>query len=493
MKTPEIVLREWTHQDFLTQRQKTKEVQQIAGKAGTGSDGFKSACENLLKYALASNSKGVVKAVQRSIDVRALSYLVANSKDFNSRLDLDTEMLNVIVKVTPKMGTISLLQLIRAFFLHFDQLGTTEVIDHLANLIANQLSTRAASDADSDISRFKQNANALFTRKGPFNVVNHAIKKGDDLNVQFLKLALNGYAGGRFQKLCYYRYYIEQIERVLPGEDESLQNQLSHEDVYMAPGEEGELLGHSILRKIIDGLPDSEIPDSWQRIILTIAKDPRVSSTSEDYQRWWIPLGSVRIQKVRGWLSRFDLRLFLEVLKATANQSGSGAQQRMFKTRKRFMEGLLALKLISDSRLFLGTRATNYLRNNYEPEELSSFAENSSKDTSVLYLNIGGYHLIEGTHSFTVKLMEKIPDKLSLLNYGKTYFSDSSFRTNIKYWYINQFGSTEGYLEATHDIHLNWQHKLINFLHGRGIKIPPEQVLTKEQYRKYKNKFGIRI
>src|SRR5690554_8060104 len=99
------------------------------------------------------------------------------------------------------------------------------------------------------------------------------------------------------------------------------------------------MLGHAALEILIDRAASGLVSQAWQNTILTIAGDSRVPRTSSDYQRWWPILGEDRQAVVRGWFSRFDLRLFVEVLEQSA--SGETDIERMFRPRKKSMEGLL--------------------------------------------------------------------------------------------------------------------------------------------------------
>lgn len=490
---PEVVIGKWRESDFSPIRQSIKKVERLKKKAGTDSKAFQGSCRRLLDALFKSGTEEVNRRLVKKVDVRALTYLMANSPDFIEQYEFDNNSISHILHVRNRLGTLNLTQLIRAYFMSFDLLARNTDIEILSRFISDQLVKMNNLNPADVLARQKVHREKLFNIKGPQHVISAAINNSEDLAVTFERFGLNGYSNGRFQKLCRYRYYIEQLKILDLDEDHELLHEVVSEQVYMSPAGDGRLLGHLILEVVIDRVPDEEISEPWQQVILSIANDPRVSTTSAEYQQWWMPLGQERIEKVTGWLSRFDLKLFLEVLRVTANKSGDRSKIEMFKTRKKFMEGLLELKLIKSSRLFLGYEAASNLKRTKGSEQLTAYAGLNSSDTSIIYLNVDGLHMIEGTHNFAVKVMDQIPDDVPVLNYGITHFNDDKFRARVKRVYFREFGTDDGYIEANHDRHLNWQYKLINYFEEYGVEIPPDKVLTRVEYRKYKEKFGVNI
>jgi len=487
---PEIVIGKWRESDFTPIRQSIRKVEKLKKKAGTDSKAFQDSCRRLLDALFKSGSEEVNSRLVKKVDVRALTYLMANSSDFIEQYEFNNNSISHILHVRNRLGMLNLTQLIRAYFMHFDTLARNAEIGVLSRFVDDQLRKATDLSPDNFLAKQKLHRAKLFDIKGPQHVTSAAINNSEDLDVTFVRFGLNGYSNGRFQKICRYRYYIEQLKNLELDVDHELLHEVANEHVYMSPAGDGKLLGHLILEVIIDRVPDEEISEPWQQVILSIASDPRVSTTSSEYQQWWMPLGKERVEKVTSWLSRFDLKLFLEVLKVTAHQSGDRSKIEMFKTRKKFMEGLLELKLIKKSRLFLGHMAAINLKRAQTSEQLTAYANLNSFDTSIIYLNVGGLHMIEGTHNFKVKLMDQIPGNLPVTDYNFSHFDDDRFRARIKRDYMKEFGSDDGIIEATHDIHLNWQHKLIEFFDEKNIEIPPDKVLTANEYRKYRNKFG---
>ena len=254
------------------------------------------------------------------------------------------------------------------------------------------------------------------------------------------------------------------------------------------------MLGHEILRILIDRSPREGVDKQWQAILLTIAGDPRISKGSSKYQRWWAALNDQQIQKVRGWLSRVDLLLFLKVLEDYAENNGKSDMKRMFPARKKFLEGLFDMGLVEDSRLFLNYNAEDYLEGylneNYKNSELPTYATVSSSQ-SMIYLKVAGKHLIEGTHSFKLWIFEDLPQTCKIFDYSKSEFTDSDLRKKVEASFLEAFkGSQKAYKAITHG-HKTWQHRAIKVFSDFGVQIDPEKVLTNQSYLEYKRKYGI--
>ena len=202
------------------------------------------------------------------------------------------------------------------------------------------------------------------------------------------------------------------------------------------------MLGHEILRILIDRSPKEKVDEQWQGIILTIAGDPRMSKSSPRYQRWWTALSTQQIQKVRGWLLRFDLLLFLKVLEDYSQMNGKEDMNRMFPARKKFLEGLFDLGLVEDSRLFINQNAEYYLKKNYKKDELPYYSIVADPNRSMIYLKVKGKHMIEGTHNFKLWIYEDLPPDSQIFNLEEKYFAPKELTTKLEsnfYKYFNDF------------------------------------------------------
>jgi hypothetical protein len=308
-----------------------------------------------------------------------LTYLFGE-REFRLRARITKKMLDSLYTPKPRLGLISLFQLINVFFRYFDQIGgeqefDKELFDSLCLLLRRELKNREGIKIGQEIATLSKNMDLFFTLEGPQRVVDYAKSRKVDLDVAFKQLALQNYHDTRFHRLCRYRYYLDILRQLPVGKGHAVLAEVCKAEVYDAPAGDGRLLGHEILSILIDRASDQEVSDEWRGVILTIAGDPRVPNTSSRFRKWWSILGPARQKKVKGWLSGFDLRLFLEALENYGVSSGNRALQRMFRARKIFLEGLRKQNLINEARLFIGTSPERYLKASYNEEELPEYAK----------------------------------------------------------------------------------------------------------------------
>ena len=484
-------LPEWKPSDFEGLKISKEKLDGIKKRAGSSSNGFENAMIRLMNAAADKARQGVVHEIKKTIDVRAFFHLINVSDAFAKLVQVNDETLSHILKIRSPLSRLSLTLFIRFFITKFDLVGNREELERWADLIKLELSQRNLKSGASDLARYFTNQHLIFAESGPSRVARYANEHSIDLQVTFKKLGLTGYSDGRFVTLCRYQYYLETLKTIIVGEDHTVLQELCKAEIANTPFSSEKLLGHAVIEILIDRSAKGPLSPSWQRTILTIAGDPRVPRSNPSYQKWWDILGERRIAHMRGWLSRFDLALFLEALEQSAKDSNNQDMQRMFESRKIFMEGLLDFGIVTDSRLFLSDYAVRYLKRNYEESELPDFARVTSPETSMIYLNLSGkLHMIEGSHSFKLKLFRAIPESINYLDFRTKIVKDNEIRMRLKSSYVKQFGSDKGFLELVHDIHLNWQSKAIKLLREENFDIPSAKLIPQKRYREYKQKFG---
>jgi len=133
------------------------------------------------------------------------------------------------------------------------------------------------------------------------------------------------------------------------------------------------------------------------------------------------------------------------------------------------------------------------LKKSYRKEELPAYARLNGTQTSVIYLNLSGrVRMIEGSHSFKLKLMDKLPSALGIDDYSVSTFDDSKLRTSPGWSYQREYGnySGNGFVEFAHHTQLSWQHRAIEYLKDQGLQVDISKLISADKYRMYKNKFG---
>lgn len=484
-----FILPEWRESDFYQVRYAEKKLAKISSNAGAGSDAFLEACERLKRVANKSEVVDLYSVISMPIDVRACTYLLASDDEFSNSVPVSNALLSTLLIPRNPLSKLSLMQLIRAFFSRFDVVAKNERLSDWAEFLRQQLSLLSISKDGGELAVYKDNATILFHPTGPANVVKYTQEKDIDFDNAIKELALSAYSDSRFLTLCRYQYYLDTLKDIELGEDHEVLAEIVKKEVAEAPYSETRQLGHVALEILIDRASGSVISQAWQNTILTIAGDPRVPNTSRNYQRWWQILGEDRQAVVRGWLSRFDLRLFLEVLEQSAREGGEYDIDRMFQPRKKFLEGMLGLGIVTDSRLFLSNMAEQYLLRNYKKSELPEYARIKTGQTSMIYVNLENkIHMVEGSHSFKIKVFKRLPSKPPITDYGVKLFTDSGLRSYMEHSYYKEFG-VDDYLSQTH-ADLVWQNAVIEFCRDNGVDIPAAEVIRESAYRTYKTRFG---
>lgn len=489
-------LPEWRPADFAPLDRNKKKIADLLNKTGKGSDKFLNACDRIRNLVVKGRPDLIPGVIKSSVDVRALTYLFGE-REFRLRARITKKMLDSLYTPKPRLGLISLFQLINVFFRYFDQIGgeqefDKELFDSLCLLLRRELKNREGIKIGQEIATLYKNMDLFFTLEGPQRVVEYAKSRKVDLDVAFKQLALQNYHDTRFHRLCRYRYYLDTLRQLPVGKEHAVLAEVCKAEVYDAPAGNGRLLGHEILSILIDRASDQEVSDEWRGVILTIAGDPRVPNTSSRFRKWWSILGIDRQKKVRTWLSGFDLRLFLEALNNYGISSGNTDLQRMFKARKTFLEGLLEQKLIQHARLFVGNSPERYLRGSYRKDELPEYAKVNDSYRSMIYLQVGHCHMIEGSHSFKLWLFPKLPANAGITQYSRRSFHPNELSYGLEKLYTDEFGQhAKAPMAVIHHPDLAWQAAAIKFLQGEGLSPKIEKLIEPGSYRDYKIRYGL--
>ncbi|OOH85484.1 hypothetical protein BMT54_11715 [Pasteurellaceae bacterium 15-036681] len=485
-----INLREWQNNDFCKIKESTEKLAHLAGKAGQSSDIFKNTCDRLL--ITARNKNSLTSEINSALDIRAFTFLLANSEEFIKLIVIDKRLLNRLLKIRTPISKLSLTQLISGFFKFYNKISVTNS-QLLCSFIKEQLylQTQSSRNQLNALVRYSENAELLFDKVGHLKLVEYAKLKHKDLDYVINDFGLQGFKNGLFLTLSQNAYYIETLKTIPVGSAKNpIIKEIKKESVYESQYDEKYLLGHKIIEILIDRSKNEqgEISQDWQDIILSIAGDPRV--VGFQYQRWWRLLGEHRIQLMRNWLSRYDLKLFLTILEQSAKENNNYDMERMFAPRKAFMEGLLENKMIIGSRLFLTTEAAIYLYRHYQQEQLPAFARISGH-ASVIYLELNcGLHIVEGTHSFKIKIMNKLPESAEINHYEKRNYDANILGSGLETLYYREY-KDQGFTAETHDNYFNWQNRILKILKYNGSKLDYSKMFTSTDYKNYKNKFGL--
>lgn len=470
-----------------------KKSASLAAKAGSN-DAFERMLAVLRGMASSGRFDGLPELLRRRITARALSWLWLNDEVIGSRL-LNTRLLAALLDAQqPRLTRMTLQQLAQLYFRRFDRLDEKEgVRELLERSLLQQLdlippSKIQTSRADPLVT-LKREGHWLLGLDGPRHLAERVRQGGRELGETFMELGLHGFDDGRYGDICRAHFYLETLRHLPPGESDPVLDELLKPAVAKAPFEGARRIGHVALEILIDRA-GQEAGEVWQNFILNLAGDPRISSSAVNFREWWQPLGEERIQKVRGWLSKEDLRLFLQAVEQYGLETANTEMQRMFPARKRFLEGLFKLKLIRNTRLLLGGKAQQSVKRILGKDVKTSFArmDGQMTDKAVIYLDCGDFHLVEGSHSFKIWVYLAAPGD-ALRTYERNTFSHYDLTTTVPGTYKTLYPGLP-YDAFVHTPHA-WQNKVLTFLAENGIALDVEQLLSAEDYRLQLRKFGI--
>lgn len=479
-----------------------REWSELVGKAAqlekaTGrNDAFERMIAVLRDMASTGRFDGLVELLRRRISARALSWLWLNDEVMVSRL-LNPRLLQALVEAQqPRLTRMTLQQLAHLYFRRFDELDAREGMRKLLErTLCEQLdklpASRLSSSRADPLQTLKSNGEWLLGLEGPSRLAEKVRDEGRELGEVFVELGLQGFDDGRYGDICRAHFYLETLRDLPLGEWDSVMDELLKPTVNKAPYEGSRRIGHVALEILIDRA-GQEPGEAWQNFILNLAGDPRIASSASNYREWWLPLGEERIQKVRGWLSKEDLRLFLQAVEQYGIETNNLELKRMFPARKLFLEGLFRLKLIRNTRLLLGDKAKQSVKRILGQEVKTSFArmEGQMSDKAVIYLDCGDFHLVEGSHSFKIWVYLAAPGE-ALRSYERNTFSHADLTSTIPGAYKKLYPRLP-YDAFVHTPH-TWQNKVFSFLAENGISLDIEQLLSRNDYKLQLAKFGIPV
>lgn len=484
-------LPDWRPEDFALLKKNESKISGILRNAGKGSDVFVEVCKRLERLLRSRQTEMIPKIIREPVDVRALTYMFSRP-EFHRLAKITKPMLDSLYNPGPRLGLISLFQMVSFFFKYFDQLGEPEIFDHVCWILRQELENQKSRNTGQEIASLLRNRDLLFTRNGPRDLVAYAKSQGAELESIFRQLFLQNYHDTRFHEVCRYQYYLETLRRLTVGKSDPVLIEVCKPEVHNAPYGKGRLLGHEILTILIERSLVQTISDEWRAVILSIAGDPRAPEASPRFRKWWAILGVDLQKKVMSWLSGFDLKLFLEALENYGLASENQDLQRMFKARKVFLEGLHKQGLIGGSRLFVGGAPERYLLENYKKDELPEYAKVSDTYRSMIYLQIGHCHMVEGSHSFKLWLFPWLPSDTKIMSYAKKSFSPRELSYGLENLYWQEVGDgAKKPVSIVHHPDLTWQATAINFLQSEGIYPDVEKLLEPNSYHAYKRRFGL--
>ncbi|MGI2116628.1 EH signature domain-containing protein [Shewanella oncorhynchi] len=456
--------------------QLTLEQSSIAKRAGTDNPKFEAAWVRLLN--LLSRNKFELFKIENRFDVRALSIALTEQLGFRKAIRIERHLLSDVSAMIPKGSNLFIESLFQFFLSDFDSIKDPDVIgDWLCR------------------ERKRKGLNLLQEEKvlcadGPTFLAKQAINRGATFEQQINHWKLDGYASGDFLKRAQSVYFVEQLQNIPVNKPHQLLEEISKPFVASSRYDANDLIGHVALRILIDRAPTQQVHESWQNAVIAIAGDPRIPKSHPRFIQWWSQLSPQQSKKVQGWLSKLDLKLFLEALEDYSKSSRDADMMRMFPSRKHFLEGLHQAGTIVHTKLYLSKKADWYIRKNYKPEHVPDYSIVEDGDRSIIYAELTNGHMIEGSHNCQIWFYRNLHESAQVLQFGKQRVGYRTLTAGLNEK-MYKYGC-EAHDNFTHTpANFSWQRRSIKALNELSVKIRAAEVLSEDDYRIYKRLYGV--
>ena len=424
--------------------------------------------------------RGLISIINTKIDIRAFSILLAQ-KSFREEVVITSELLTKMDEIRPKLSIILYNAIFDYALKEFDR------VDDCSVLLSWLVSKRAEKGWD------QLHDDSVFSLNGPKWLANQANEEGKELKQIASECGLQYMTEGRFMQLAKTHHYIRQLETIPVNEPHPILEEVTAPDIFESMYDESLLMGHKIMQILIERAPSKNIHPSWLNVVLKNAGDPRVPESHSRYRKWWQYLTDMQRQKVRGWLSGLDLKLFLEAIANYAEYSRDEELKRMYPSRKAFLEGLFDQDLILETRLFVSVNADKYLKTHYKHDELPTYEILMSKGEgahkSLIYIKLPEGEMIEGSHSCYLRIFSPFTKTIPATDYNHKRFNYFTLTSQVdreveKMMLPKRF-------KITHNPELTWQRKAVEALQQLGMRINAKDVLTTKDAKAFKKKFGV--
>ncbi|MBF0233407.1 MAG: transcriptional regulator [Desulfamplus sp.] len=452
------------------------QLSHLAKKAGTENKKFNQALNSIIDAV--RKNKDLEAELNSPIKIRALA--VSLDTSCADQISLTQRILNKIDQLRPTPSTLLIQSIFQYYLQQYDRLHDPAAV---SKWLIKSLPKRNLK---------KHFHDSLLSLNGAKWLANEAIRNGLDFRDMVMHLALDRYISGRFMTIAKNIYFIEQLEKIPLNQPHNLLTEAQKPSVYESIYDQSSLVGHKILKILIRRAANTKIDDSWLDVILSIAGDPRVPKNHPLFQKWWNMLDHKYHALVVGWLSKLDLRLFLEALKNYSNLSGKDDLKRMFPSRKKFLEGLDDKKLISRTRLYLSKSAERYLKNNYKPEHLPSYSIVSDGSISLIYVQLinNQAHMIEGSHSCYLWIYKRLHSSAIVFDPVNDLVSYNDLTSGMNQEMAEK--KCEAVAQIKHSpSNFRWQKNALEALQNLGVDISAQDVLSQKDYRSFKRLFGV--
>lgn len=433
------------------------------------------------KFASSLKHRGMIRAfIQTWLENSSLAKETLNQVTLS-------QLINAPAGIT-RLASMAIIQLHLSYFGELDQ-WEHNLFETSKSAVYQAIEMQKVNSRFVDIvESARTNPNLIVDRLGPENIATLLVDGGQTLEGLFADLKLHGLRSGSFRSLVQHAVYLRRIQSADPAIPHDFLGELGSETLRKTTGPDGRYFGLSLLEALTDKAGQKPSPQ-WIDTILSIGGDPRMTFTHV-WSTWWQPVSQGARETMSRWLSDQDLTLFLRAIAEFGNKSRNAEILRMYPDREKFLRGLQSAGLIRETRLYMGSQARDYIKSVLTKTQARTITRLVGQaDTSIIFVDCGDFHIVEGSHSFKIWIYPGRPVK-ELTDRSRYSVHINEFRNELP----NQYGDASHLVEGiTHSVSPGtWQYKALRIMVRRyGAQLEPYRMMTQKSYDAMRHRDGM--
>jgi hypothetical protein len=281
-------------------------------------------------------------------------------------------------------------QVTQFFFRHFDAIGALAVV---SQGLRESYAT-ANAEPNAAVRAWAVHREIVFDPEGPAIIASQA-QPGETLKSLRERFALP--IEGRFMERLRHLYLLESVERCGLGDEPPTlaQIKIAREETALGSPPLGALALQIMVRRVALEA-GGKWPESWQKWIVRLGRDPRFGRASQEGSKWWGWATDAEFRLAQQGVTGKTLRFFIEFLKESLRGEEEGSQ---FERRSRFLLALFEANKIIDARLALPWCHLRHLEDDYRDPWGVAHLTAANDGTSLIALRCtDDVFILEGTH-----------------------------------------------------------------------------------------------
>lgn len=466
--------------------EKSKALQSSIGQGGAFKNYMAEARQILnnfddSRYASALTRKGMIRAlIQVWIEDPTLAKATVNKRTL-------TQLANSSAGFT-RMATVAMLQLHLSYFSELDD-WEADLFETSRTAVSAAVEMQKTNQKFLDVvETVRSHPDLTIQRSAPKNIAELLVDGGQTLEGLFTDLKLYGLRNENFRGLVQYAVYLHRIKVADPSVVNDFLDDFRSDGLNRSRGPDGRFFGLSLIEALTDK-GDKKPSAQWIETILCIGGDPRMSYTTL-WSTWWQPVSERALETMTRWLSDQDLTLFLRAIAEFGRKSNNEEILRMYPDREKFLRGLQASGLIRETRLYMGHRARSFMQAVLTPMQSRSVTRlEGQTDTSIIFVDCGDFHIVEGSHSFKLWIYPGRPVK-ELTDRARYSVEIDEFRNILPDLYLHSGRQVAGIRHTASPG--TWQYKALQVMIRRlGADLEPYRMMTEDSYNAMRRRIGM--